>query len=132
MGKLKMLEIREAVKAKLGEHFDERAFHKKLLENGAMPMDELSDAMLKWANRRRGQLESGAPEAEEFSPARPGRFPAADRPAGGSSRSAPCTARWCGPASAGHGSGSAAGRRPSRRSARSGARTPAARGRSGP
>jgi len=43
IGMLKILELRERAKKKLGDHFDLRAFHNVVLKNGAVPLDILDE-----------------------------------------------------------------------------------------
>ena len=42
---LKILELREKSKEALGQAFDIKKFHDKLLENGALPLSLLEDVM---------------------------------------------------------------------------------------
>ena len=41
VGQLKILELREQTRARLGEKFDLKAFHTVVLENGAVPLTVL-------------------------------------------------------------------------------------------
>lgn len=43
IGMIKILELREEAKKKLGDKFDIRAFHEVVLTNGALPLDVLED-----------------------------------------------------------------------------------------
>src|SRR5256714_1500696 len=45
IGQLKILELREKQKQKLGDKFDIRAFHDRVLDAGALPMDVLEERM---------------------------------------------------------------------------------------
>jgi len=45
IGELKILELREKAKCLLGTRFDIKAFHDRLLENGALPLYILEDVM---------------------------------------------------------------------------------------
>jgi len=48
MGHLKMLELREDARARLGERFDIRAFHDVVLGNGALPLLVLEQVVDEW------------------------------------------------------------------------------------
>lgn len=48
IGMLKILELREGAKEKLGAKFDIRKFHEVILSNGALPLDVLEDLVNKW------------------------------------------------------------------------------------
>ncbi|AWB67764.1 DUF885 domain-containing protein [Saccharobesus litoralis] len=48
IGMMKILELRESAKAKLGQKFDIRAFHDVVLKNGAIPLDELEKQVDNW------------------------------------------------------------------------------------
>ena len=45
MGKLKLLELRERAREQLGDDFDIRAFHERVLEHGSVPMAVLEDSI---------------------------------------------------------------------------------------
>jgi uncharacterized protein (DUF885 family) len=45
---LKILELREASKAKLGDKFDIREFHDVVLKNGAVPLNVLESFVDQW------------------------------------------------------------------------------------
>ena len=45
IGQLKILELREKQRQKLGDKFDIRAFHDEVLGAGALPMDVLEQRM---------------------------------------------------------------------------------------
>ena len=47
-GELKIRELRAQAEEQLGEHFDVRAFHDKILENGAIPLSVLEAVMDSW------------------------------------------------------------------------------------
>jgi uncharacterized protein (DUF885 family) len=48
IGELKIRELRASAEAKLGDAFDVRYFHDKVLENGAVPLSVLEDIVEKW------------------------------------------------------------------------------------
>lgn len=48
IGELKIRELRAKSEDALGDQFDVRAFHDKLLENGALPLSVLEDVMSQW------------------------------------------------------------------------------------
>ena len=50
-----MLAARAEARRLLGVHFDERAFHHKLLSMGSIPIAEMRSTMRSWANRRLAQ-----------------------------------------------------------------------------
>jgi uncharacterized protein (DUF885 family) len=57
IGELKIKELREYGKQQLGEKFDLKAFHDKLLSYGAMPMSLLEREMKQWILATRGYRE---------------------------------------------------------------------------
>ncbi len=48
VGRVKIMEIRDAAKKALGEKFDIKAFHDKILLSGAMPLDVLEQVITDW------------------------------------------------------------------------------------
>ena len=48
IGQLKILELRDRAKKALGDKFDIRAFHDRVLDAGALPLDVLSDRIDSW------------------------------------------------------------------------------------
>jgi uncharacterized protein (DUF885 family) len=48
IGELKILELRQKVKDKLGNDFDIKEFHEIVLQNGAIPLDLLEQVVNKW------------------------------------------------------------------------------------
>ncbi len=48
LGQLKIVELRDYAQGQLGEAFDLRAFHDKLLANGSLPLDVLDRTMRDW------------------------------------------------------------------------------------
>lgn len=48
IGQLKIKELREKLKAQLGEKFDVRAFHDEILSSGALPLPVLEKKMMDW------------------------------------------------------------------------------------
>ena len=55
LGQLKILELRDEAKQKLGSRFDIREFHKALLENGAVALPVLQDRMESWIRAQQGR-----------------------------------------------------------------------------
>lgn len=53
MGQLEILEMREEAKRTLGAAFDDRAFHDRLLSNGAVPMPAARRDLREWAAAQR-------------------------------------------------------------------------------
>ena len=52
VGQMKILELRDRARAKLGNHFDIRAFHDAVLANGALPLDILEIEVNRWVDYR--------------------------------------------------------------------------------
>lgn len=52
IGQLKILELREQAKAKLGDRFDLRAFHDQVLGGGALPLSLLEQNLRAWLSSR--------------------------------------------------------------------------------
>ncbi|WP_419212235.1 DUF885 domain-containing protein [Maribacter sp. X9] len=50
IGQLKILELRAKAEAKLGNDFDIKLFHEKILETGCVPISILEDKILEWIN----------------------------------------------------------------------------------
>jgi uncharacterized protein (DUF885 family) len=48
IGQLKIREIRNDAEARLGEHFDVRAFHTEVLKDGPMPLSMLEEKLDRW------------------------------------------------------------------------------------
>ena len=48
IGELKITELRKRAEAKLGPKFDIRAFHRAVLEDGAMPLNVLEGKIDRW------------------------------------------------------------------------------------
>ena len=57
IGKLKILDLRNRAKQRLGPHFDIRAFHDEILTGGSLPLDMLEARVDNWIG---SQLPSGA------------------------------------------------------------------------
>ena len=51
MGELKIRELRDRAETVLGEKFDVRAFHDKILENGALPLSILEQIIDDWLSQ---------------------------------------------------------------------------------
>ena len=52
VGMLKILELREAAKEKLGDKFDIREFHDVVLKNGAVPLNVLEKFVDQWVAKK--------------------------------------------------------------------------------
>ena len=52
VGMLKILELREAAKEKLGDKFDIREFHDVVLKNGAVPLNVLEKFVDQWVVKK--------------------------------------------------------------------------------
>jgi uncharacterized protein (DUF885 family) len=48
IGQLKIIELRKKASEALGDKFDIKEFHNKVLENGCMPLDLLEREIEKW------------------------------------------------------------------------------------
>jgi uncharacterized protein (DUF885 family) len=57
VGKQQLLDAKAEAKKILGDKFDERAFHHKLLSLSSVPHEEMHKAMVTWAKQRLGQLD---------------------------------------------------------------------------
>jgi uncharacterized protein (DUF885 family) len=55
IGQLKIQELRHAAEQELGDHFDIRAFHDAVLDQGALPLDILDARVTKWAAARKAK-----------------------------------------------------------------------------
>jgi uncharacterized protein (DUF885 family) len=53
IGQLKIMELREAAKAQLGDKFDIRGFHDTVLGNGALPLNVLEERVKEWVASRK-------------------------------------------------------------------------------
>ena len=51
IGKLKIDELRDRAKARLGERFDLRRFHNAVIDQGALPLDTLDKVIDEWIAR---------------------------------------------------------------------------------
>lgn len=49
IGKLKIVEVREKAKTKMGDRFDIRAFHDEVLKDGPLPLDILEEKIEAWS-----------------------------------------------------------------------------------
>jgi uncharacterized protein (DUF885 family) len=54
IGMLKILELRDKAKSKLGNKFDIRQFHEVVLTNGAVPLDVLEQLVDRWIKSKQG------------------------------------------------------------------------------
>ena len=54
IGQMKITELRQRAEAALGPRFDIKAFHRQVLESGALPMDVLDAKINRWIARQRG------------------------------------------------------------------------------
>jgi uncharacterized protein (DUF885 family) len=64
IGELKIKELKAMAQKELAEDFDIRAFHDKLLGNGALPLSVLEQHMREWIAEERAS--SGAPTTEKL------------------------------------------------------------------
>lgn len=63
IGQLKILELREQARGKLGDRFDIRDFHDAVLANGALPLDVLEQQVHAWSARVLNEADSGSTPA---------------------------------------------------------------------
>ncbi|MCV2885406.1 DUF885 domain-containing protein [Aestuariibacter sp. AA17] len=54
IGKLKIMELRQAAKTELGDKFDIRGFHDEILKDGPVPLNILEDKIQNWVNSQKG------------------------------------------------------------------------------
>jgi uncharacterized protein (DUF885 family) len=54
IGQMKILELRRRAEAALGPRFDIKAFHRQVLESGALPLEVLEARIDRWIARQRG------------------------------------------------------------------------------
>lgn len=59
LGQLKILELRERARSKLGSKFDLRAFHDEVLNAAALPLDVLDARVTAWIAKQTGQKQTG-------------------------------------------------------------------------
>jgi len=55
LGALEIRRLRELAEAELGDRFDIRAFHDLVLEDGAIPLNELAEKVQRWIDHLSGQ-----------------------------------------------------------------------------
>lgn len=55
IGQLKIKELREKAQEELGERFDVRAFHDRVLEEGNLPLDVLEEHITRWIEEVKGK-----------------------------------------------------------------------------
>ena len=55
IGQLKIQELRDKAESELGERFDVRAFHDKVLEEGNLPLDVLEEHINRWIEEVKGK-----------------------------------------------------------------------------
>lgn len=53
LGELKIVELREKARRMLGKKFDIRNFHDRLLEDGALPLNQMEDKINRWIEASR-------------------------------------------------------------------------------
>jgi uncharacterized protein (DUF885 family) len=56
IGQLEILKMRAYAKDQLGDRFDLRAFHDRVLTGGALPMDVLSDRIHEWVGQEKAKI----------------------------------------------------------------------------
>jgi uncharacterized protein (DUF885 family) len=54
VGQLKLTELRARAQERLGARFDVKAFHKEVLEDGALPLDVLEEKLARWVASQAG------------------------------------------------------------------------------
>ncbi|HEX2079593.1 MAG TPA: DUF885 family protein, partial [Longimicrobium sp.] len=54
IGQMKITELRQRAQAALGPRFDIKAFHREVLNSGALPLDVLEAKIDRWIARQRG------------------------------------------------------------------------------
>jgi uncharacterized protein (DUF885 family) len=55
IGELKIRELRSRAETELGDTFDVRYFHDKVLENGAVPLSVLEDIVDAWITEQKSK-----------------------------------------------------------------------------
>ena len=68
-GALEIVALRSLAENRLGENFDVRMFHDRILENGTLPLIALRQHIESWLDEETARM---APEAAELSPEAPG------------------------------------------------------------
>jgi uncharacterized protein (DUF885 family) len=53
IGRNEIMRLREKARAELGDRFDIRAFHDRVLENGTVPLELLRTIVSRWIEGRR-------------------------------------------------------------------------------
>jgi uncharacterized protein (DUF885 family) len=53
IGALKIRELRERARERLGERFDVRRFHNAVIDNGALPLDVLDRLVNEWIEQQK-------------------------------------------------------------------------------
>lgn len=70
VGEIRIQNLRKRAETALGSHFDLRGFHDVVLENGAIPLDELSKLVERWIARQKAAIaETPAARASGAKPA---------------------------------------------------------------
>jgi uncharacterized protein (DUF885 family) len=59
LGQMKILELRERAKHELGKHFDIRAFHDAVLDQGGLPLDVLEEKVNRWIGSQKASMGEG-------------------------------------------------------------------------